>query len=123
MRSETLKALSRREVITFKREKIDSAELLVNTILGQRNLVPLSKTIFPKLMQYEASLELFSLPDVVILCDNFVKFDRMFKKGCWFLTVSSFGTSNQFIEVDFAKSFDLAVPDGKDWFNVLDSNQ
>ena len=73
----------------------------MNTVVGQRDLVPLANHIFPRFPGFSNSLELFMLPDYIICCDNFLEFDlKLFERNeqednCNFITVGSFHKTSE----------------------------
>lgn len=113
MRNESLLALSRLEIFDFDRQKMGLSktsskihECFVNTIIGQRDMIPVANRIFPRFPGEFNALELFTLPDYLIFCDNFLKFNnKPFEKSdesmnenpCNVVTVGSFRKTNEIL--------------------------
>lgn len=98
-----MKPIARKEVFDFKREgNVDIKTSYINTILGQRNLLPLTPDICPQFNGYSSSLELFSLPDYLVLCDNLLEMDLVNVKQCGVkvVTVSSFEKFGKYAKID-----------------------
>lgn len=99
-RADLLKILARKELtkVTVR----NNVESFVNTVLGQRNLAPVSNYCLPRLTGYEDSLELFSLPDQLILCDNLCESGHVDTRGkCDVFTAGSVSRQRGFLELDF----------------------
>lgn len=99
MRNETLLALARRELCELTRSSSNS-ENFIKTILGQRNLLPLSSSIFPQNLGYAQTLELFKLPDFVVYCDSYLEKGIWQNSGVSFCGVDSFGRGEGYLLLD-----------------------
>lgn len=104
MRSDLLKILARKEITKIpQRNSIDS---YIRTILGQRNLAPVSGYCLPRFSGFEDSLELFTLPDILILCDNLCESEHVSDKRNTsskidIFTVGSTTRNKNFLEISF----------------------
>lgn len=100
-RSDLLKILARKEFIKIGQR--NNLESYVNTLLGQRSLAPVSSYCMPRTTGYEDALEMFVLPDCLVLCDNLCESESIEKRGgCSIFTAGSVTRNKTFLEVNFS---------------------
>lgn len=110
-RSDLLKVLARKELIKIGQR--NNTESYINTLLGQRNLAPVSNYCLPRMTGYDDSLELFTLPDNLILCDNLCDSESHdARANCHIFTVGSVSRTRTFLEIDFKKQAARQVTQG-----------
>ena len=100
MKADLLKILARKEFTKIATR--DNSISYINTILGQRSLLPVSNYCIPKISSYESSLDLFILPEFLILCDNLCSTELAENRpGCDIFTVGSISRSQTFLDINF----------------------
>ena len=62
--------------------------------------MPIGSRIFPRFQPYQGSLEIFCLPDFVVLCDNLLKPGMDKRSNCFFVKVSSIESSGDVVVLD-----------------------
>lgn len=82
--------------------------MYIQTILGQRNLLPLTPEICPQYNGFSSSLELFALPDYLVLCDNLLETEIKWVRECdvKVVTVGSFEKYGVYGKINVEKDFD-----------------
>lgn len=99
-RNDLLKILARKEFVKIAAR--NNSEAYINTIFGQRNLSPVSNFCVPKFTGFDDALDLFTLPDVLFLCDNLCETENAHQNmGRTVFTVGSVLRNNCFLEVDY----------------------
>lgn len=97
-RADLWKILARKELAKIKVR--DSVSSYINTILGQRSLSPVSNYCLPRFTSHEESLDLFTLPDLLILCDNLCESGLAESRlHCNIYTVGSTSRNKAFLKV------------------------
>lgn len=112
LRSDLIKILARKELTKIPAR--NQTECYIRTILGQRSLAPVSNYCIPRFTSFEDSLELFTLPEVIVLCDNLCDTelisDRRNTSGkCDIYTVGSVSRNRNFLEVSIKTGESKAV--------------
>lgn len=111
-REDLLNKLSRNVVVPIE-EKPDASEQLVKTIVEQGHLSPLPLSIRPVYWNYDHSLHLEVLPDVLVLADRCDQYEVTFS-GCLALNPSSFGTDYSFaVYCPFTREVVFSVVEGE----------
>jgi DNA polymerase alpha/epsilon subunit B len=108
IRADMLKVMARKDIIIGQpRDHLDS---YVNTILGQRSLVPVSGYCIPKFAGFEDSLEMYALPDIIFLCDNLTETKAVYgQKHLSIYTTGSVGRNRCYLEVNVKTKESKAV--------------
>lgn len=71
------------------------------TLLGQRSLAPVSPYCVPRLAAFDDALDLFTLPDTLILCDNLSDTEEIKStENCKIFTVGSVNRLKNYFEID-----------------------